>query len=205
MTLTSWLSLAAICAAGAMSPGPSLAVVVQHTLANSRAHGLAVALAHALGIGFYALLTSFGLAVVVAHNPTVYRVLTVAGALYLAWLGVKALRSSGEAAALAGKESGRGASVAAAARDGVLISFLNPKIAVFFLALFSQFVRPGMGAGEHAILWATAVGIDGAWYALVALALSHGPVLERLRRRAWLIDRIAGCVLIALAIRVVTL
>lgn len=205
MTLTSWLSLAAICMAGAMSPGPSLAVVVRHALAHSRAHGLAAALAHALGIGFYALLTSFGLAVVIAHNPAIYRVLTLAGALYLAWLGIKALRSSGERAALAAGERSRPASIAAAARDGFFISFLNPKIAVFFLALFSQFVRPGMDAGEHAILWATAAGIDGVWYAVVALALSHGAVLERLRCRAWLIDRIAGGVMLALAVRVVTL
>jgi threonine/homoserine/homoserine lactone efflux protein len=204
MTLTSWVSLAAVCIAGAMSPGPSLAVVARHTLVNSRAHGMATALAHALGIGFYALLTSFGLAVVVAHNPTIYRALTIGGALYLAWLGIKALRSSGEAAALASAD-GRPASIAAAARDGFLISILNPKIAVFFLALFSQFVRPGMSEGEHAILWATAAGIDGIWYAVVALALSQAALLERLRRRTRLIDRITGCILLALAVRVVTL
>lgn len=203
MTLTSWLSLAAVCMAGAMSPGPSLAVVARHTLVNSRAHGMATALAHAIGIGFYALLTSFGLAVVVAHNPAIYRALTIGGALYLAWLGIKALRSSGEAAALAAE--GRPASIAGAARDGFLISFLNPKIGVFFLALFSQFVRPEMGEGEHAILWATAAGIDGAWYAIVALALSQTAVLERLRRRTRLIDRITGCILLVLAVRVVTL
>lgn len=204
MTLTNWASLAAVCIAGAMSPGPSLAVVVRHTLVNSRAHGMATALAHALGIGFYALLTSFGLAVVVAHNPAIYRALMMGGALYLAWLGIKALRSSGEAAALASK-GGRPASIAAAARDGFLVSFLNPKIAVFFLALFSQFVHPGMSKGEHAILWATAAGIDGIWYAVVALALSQAVFLERLRRRARLIDRITGCILLALAVRVVTL
>lgn len=204
MTLTGWLSLAAVCTAGAMSPGPSLAVVVRHTLVNSRAHGLATALAHALGIGFYALLTSFGLAVLVAHNPTVYRLLTLAGAFYLAWLGIKALRASGEAARLAGN-GGPSASVAAAARDGFLISFLNPKIAVFFLALFSQFVHPGMTPAEHVILWATATGIDGAWYVIVALALSRAAVLERLRRRGRLIDRVSGLVLLALAVRVVTL
>ncbi|WP_119458422.1 LysE family translocator [Rhodospirillaceae bacterium SYSU D60014] len=204
MTLTSWVSLAAVCIAGAMSPGPSLAVVARHTLVNSRAHGMATALAHALGIGFYALLTSFGLAVVVAHNPTIYRALTIGGALYLAWLGIKALRSSGEAAAFASADE-RPASIAAAARDGFLISILNPKIAVFFLALFSQFVRPGMSEGEHAILWATAAGIDGIWYAVVALALSQAALLERFRRRTRLIDRITGCILLALAVRVVTL
>jgi len=197
MTFTTWLSVATICLMGAMSPGPSLAVVVRRTVRNSRTHGLATALAHAAGVGCYALLTTLGLAVVVADNEIVYRGLAFAGAAYLLLLGVRALRASGGVRLDAGDASA--ATLARAARDGFLIAFLNPKIAVFFLALFSQFVRPGMPLGEHVLLSLTATVIDGGWYAFVALALSRSAILEWLRRRAHWIDRLTGVLLVALA------
>jgi threonine/homoserine/homoserine lactone efflux protein len=87
-------------------------------------------------------------------------------------------------------------------RDGFLIAVTNPKIALFFLALFSQFVRPHAGWGEKIVMVVTAGTIDTLWYAVVALALSHSAILSRLRRWAVALDRIFGLVLIALAIRV---
>ncbi|MDZ7809028.1 MAG: LysE family transporter [Arhodomonas sp.] len=81
MSLTAWFSLAAVCAVGAVSPGPSLAVVVRHSVRGSRTHGVAAALAHAVGIGVYALLTTLGLAAVVTADPLVWtRLIALAGA-----------------------------------------------------------------------------------------------------------------------------
>lgn len=198
MTLATWLSVATICVLGAMSPGPSLAVVVHKTVSSSRAHGLAAAWAHAAGVGFYALMTTAGLAVLVTGNPAVNRALAVAGAFYLTWLGIKALQAAGTVRFDIGRE--RAMSLSQAARDGFLIAFLNPKIAVFFLALFSQFVHPGMSVAEHGLLSATATAIDGLWYTTVALILSQAAVLERLRRRVHWVDRLSGVVLIGLAL-----
>lgn len=200
MTVTGWLALAAVCALGAMSPGPSLAVVVRNTVAGSRIHGVATALAHAAGIGLYAVLTSFGLAVVVAGSPAVYRLLALAGAAYLLWLGLGALRNGGKGIAAEGAAPGR---IAAAVRDGLAISLLNPKIAVFFLALFSQFVQPGMNMAGHALMSATAMAIDAVWYALVAVALSRAGVLEWLHREGRWVDRFTGVVLTGLALATV--
>ena len=88
-------------------------------------------------------------------------------------------------------------------RDGFLISITNPKIAIFFLALFSQFVRPNSGWIEKIIMALTAGIIDTLWYALVALIFSHSAILPRLRRNSNLIGKIFGILLVALAIRVV--
>lgn len=203
MSVSTWLALAAVCALGAMSPGPSLAVVIRQTVAGSRARGIATGFAHAVGIGLYALLTSFGLAVLITGNPAAYRMLALAGAGYLLWLGAGALRGGGKlAAASAGGVATHG--LAAAARDGLAISLLNPKVAVFFLALFSQFVQPGMGAATHALMSATAMAIDATWYALVAIVLSRAGMLDVLRRRGRWIDWITGVVLIALALATVS-
>lgn len=203
MTWMSWLSLCAICLAGAVSPGPSLAVVLRHTLGGGRSHGIMTGVCHALGVGLWALVTVAGLSVLILGSELLYRVLTLAGAAYLAWLGIKALRSAGRVALRA--ETGAAGSAVRAGLDGFMISLLNPKLAVFFLALFSQFVSPGMTLAGQALMIATAAVIDGLWYCLVALFLSRSQVLAWLARRARGIDRITGVILLLLALRVLQL
>ena len=203
MTISIWLSLLLICILGAMSPGPSLAVVAKHSLTGGRKHGLVTALSHACGVGLYALLTLLGLAVVLKQSPTVFNMISYAGAGYLAYLGVNALRSKGGVAEklAAGKPS----SLLHAARDGLMISLLNPKLALYFLALFSQFVALGTETGSKIVIVATPLLVDGLWYTLVACVLSYPRVLQTLRSRAVLIDRLSGVVLIGLACRVLWL
>ena len=194
-----WLSLAAVCALGAISPGPSLAVVLRNTLIGSRREGMLTAISHGVGVGLYALAVALGLAVVIAGSPTLFRALQLGGALFLLYLGVRALTSRGALDETGAQPPRRGVN---GLRDGFLIAFLNPKIAIFFLALFSQFVRPSAQLPEKLLMALLAAGIDTAWYLLVAAVLSHGPVLGWLRRRAVWIDRVFGVLLVALAIRV---
>ncbi|WP_136680816.1 LysE family translocator [Neptunomonas sp. XY-337] len=202
MTLASWLSLLAICVLGAMTPGPSLAVVLRHTLTNGRLHGVVSGVAHAAGVAGWAILTVWGLALLVTTSPLVFNVITYAGAGYLAYLGVKALRaqpSSTEDAQV------MRVPLYQAALDGLMISLLNPKLAIFFLALFSQFVTTAVSLESKSIMIATVTAVDGAWYTLVAIVLSHSRVLGKLQSRTFLIERISGGILIALALRVLTL
>ncbi|UXI01939.1 LysE family translocator [Photobacterium sp. TY1-4] len=201
MTISIWLSLLMICMLGAMSPGPSLAVVAKHSLSGGRLHGVVTSWAHAFGVGVYALLTLLGLAVVLKQSPTLFMVITYAGAAYLAYLGVNALRSKGGVAAKLA--AGTPVRLGVAARDGLMISILNPKLALFFLALFSQFVAVGTELSSRAIIVATPLLVDGLWYTLIALVLSNPKVLDKLRMKAQLIDRLSGVVLILLALRVV--
>ncbi|ALM53651.1 LysE family translocator [Halomonas huangheensis] len=199
MPLSLWLSLAAICAMGAMSPGPSLALVLRHTLGGGRSSGMMAAVTHALGVGLYALLTVWGLGAVIEHHPTVFRVITWLGAAYLAWLGIKALRA-GAGGAL--RTQGQSANLMIAARDGLVVALGNPKLILFFVALLSQFVTPEMTLLQRMIIVLTAVVIDGGWYTLVALGLSHSRVLPWLQARAHWINRITGVLLLGLAVRV---
>jgi len=98
-----------------------------------------------------------------------------------------------------------GGRVRHAARDGFAVAFLNPKLAVFMLALFSQFVDADAGLTTGAILVATATLIDGSWYSLVTLLLSQPRFLSGLQRRALLIDRIFGALLAALGVSILVL
>ncbi|MDO6563167.1 LysE family translocator [Amphritea sp. 1_MG-2023] len=203
MTLTAWLSLLAICCLGAMSPGPSLAVVLKQTVSNSRGHGLAASWFHAAGVGLWAFATISGLAIVVAQSQLAFQVITWLGAGYLAWIGVKAIRAGKDSAF--GVQGGKQASILTAGIEGATISVLNPKLAIFFIALFSQFVSPDASFTDHIIMTATAALVDGLWYTLVVFLLSHGPVLKTLQKRSQWVNRLTGGILIALAARVVTL
>ena len=83
--------------------------------------------------------------------------------------------------------------------EGFLIAFLNPKIAVWLLALFSQFVQPEAAFPEQLLLVSTVGGIDATWYCLVAILASSGGLVKGLRRSAKRIDLVMGVLLILLA------
>lgn len=199
MPLSLWLSLAAVCAMGAMSPGPSLAMVLRHTLGGGRVPGVIAGISHALGVGCYALLTVWGLGAVINHQPWLFTLITWGGAAYLAWLGIRALRA-GRGGALQAQAANT--SHALAARDGVLVALANPKLILFFVALLSQFVSADMDWDAKALIVGTATLIDGTWYVLVAVALSHSRVLPWLQARAHWINRITGVLLIGVALQV---
>lgn len=202
MTLTSWLSLVAVCVLGALSPGPSLAVVLKQSMNNDASHGMVAGVSHAMGVGLWAILTIFGLSVLVSESPLLFSILTYAGAAYLAWMGIQALR--------AGKSdvqpltNGR-SEYLQAAYDGLMISLLNPKLAIFFLALFPQFISADDGIAEQILMISTVTIIDGCWYVLVALVLSRMGLLQTLANHSQRINKITGIIFIALAVRVMTL
>jgi threonine/homoserine/homoserine lactone efflux protein len=201
MDLTTWLSLVTVCVMGAISPGPSLAVILRVSVSQSPLHGVLAAITHGLGIGFWAFLTLQGLAILMAKHQGLFSVLTVLGGVYLAWLGLKAWRYAGQ-----GKEinvEGVRSSYWDSARDGLMIAVLNPKIALFFLALFSQLIPTNMDVLIKFQLWATVVVIDSGWYIIVALLLAGGPVLSWLRRHTVWVDRSMGGILMLLGLKVV--
>lgn len=201
MELTSWLALAAICVMGAISPGPSLALIIRNTVQGGQGHGVATALGHGFGVGIYALITALGLAILITQTPMLFDVIRYGGAAFLAWLGVKALLAKpakGEASEEVHQLRGR-----QGAFEGFMVAFLNPQLAVFFIALFSQFVHADTGWREGGIMMLTAGGIDAVWYVLVALVLSRGPVLAWLKAKSFVIDKVSGLVLLGLALKVV--
>jgi threonine/homoserine/homoserine lactone efflux protein len=196
---STWFTVIGICALGAMSPGPSLAVVMRHALQGGRQNGTIAAITHGLGIALYALLCISGLAVLITASPLLFQAFQWAGAAYLAWLGIKGLMARpAPAGQLPVATTGSGA-----ARDGFLIVFLNPKVAVFFIALFSQVIGPDTAWLERGLYVATAWFLDTAWYLLVAAMVTHPRWLGALQRNAVWLDRGFGVILLALAARLI--
>jgi len=199
MTLATWMTIVTICILGALSPGPSLALVMKQTLAGGRRNGVVTALAHGLGVGIYAFLSILGLAAIITASPAAFAILQWGGAGYLAWLGVKGLLAKTGS----NNELTEAPSSKSAARDGFLIAFLNPKIAVFFLALFSQVVGTDTSLLAKFGYAATALVIDTGWYLMVAWLFSNPRWLDALKQRAVWFERVFGAVLVGLAGRLV--
>lgn len=200
MTLSAWFSLFIVALLGAASPGPSLAVVVKNTLGGNKINGFLTAWSHAAGIGIYAILTVLGLAILLKQNPFLFQIVSYGGALYLAWLGIKIILSKGGIAD--NLQKGKKLSYLESMRDGIMISALNPKIGLFFIALFSQFINPNMQLDGKIITILTPPITDGLWYSLIALVFSHSKVLNIIRQKANLIDKITGVIFILLAISI---
>ncbi len=199
MTLIEWATLAGLCLLGAASPGPSLAVVVSQTLQGGRNHGIKTALAHGAGVGCYALIAALGLAVVVQQTPGLLRGLQWLGAgflLYLAYLSATTRAAKFEEGSTPKPTQG----VAA----GFLTAFLNPKLALFFLAVYTQFITPTSGLAQKLGMAGVSAGVDAAWYAVVAALVSHPVVMARLEKNALTIDRFFALLLILVAVRVVS-
>jgi threonine/homoserine/homoserine lactone efflux protein len=184
-----WLQIGAVCLTGAASPGPSLAVVAKNTIEGGRLRGVATALGHGLGVGIYAALSVAGVSVVVAMSPGLHRLIEGAGGAYLLWMGASALRA-GDA------HDGHADSGRRGFADGFAIAFLNPKIAVFFLALLGSFLPPTAVLADRIGVAGLAGVIDAGWYVFAALVLAGTGAADWLRSRGRLVQRGLGVLLV---------
>ena len=198
MDLASLLALSFVCAMGAMSPGPSLAVVLRNTISGGRLQGIMTGIGHGIGFGLYALVAVTGLSALLLAHDSVFLFLQWSGALVLLWLSYNMLTYIPSNADESHEISGRKGFI-----EGFLISFLNPKILVFLVAVFSQFIDPEMSQMERIIMAILAGLIDTTWYVLVAAILAGTPLIDKLRSNSVIIDRSIGLVLFFLALALV--
>ena len=181
-------TLAAFAAASlvlSVTPGPGVLYVVTRTLAQGRRAGLVSVAGVALGNFGNAVGASIGLAALFAVSALAFTIVKWAGAAYLLWLGIQALRSPGATTNTPRFDAPR---LGAIFRDGFLVALLNPKTALFFAAFLPQFIDPaGSAIAQSVALGALFVAIAASTdAAYVALAGSAAPALGRLGRgRGW--------------------
>ncbi len=198
LDFTSLLGLSFVCAIGAMSPGPSLAVVLRNTISGGRLQGIMTGVGHGIGFGIYALVAVTGLSALLLANESLFMLLQWGGALVLLWLSYNMLTYTPSDEEKEHESSGRQGFI-----EGFLISFLNPKILVFLVAIFSQFIDPNMTSLDRFFMALLAGIIDTTWYVLVAAVLAGTPLIDILRSNSVIIDRAIGLVLSLLALALV--
>jgi threonine/homoserine/homoserine lactone efflux protein len=184
------LGAGTVFALGAISPGPSLMVVLRNTMIGGRRQGVMCALGQGLGCGMYAGMAVFGLIVLLEEAPNVFTALQLIGCVLLGWYGWSMWHANHEN--LFNEDIGSGAQGFA---EGFAIAFFNPKIALFLVAVLAQVLQPDMNLLSKAAVGLLGMTIDAVWYLLVALVLTGTPWLDRLKEKAALIHRITALVL----------
>jgi threonine/homoserine/homoserine lactone efflux protein len=193
MNVISWLTLIGVCIMGAMSPGPSLAVILQSRVHRSLRDALMASWAHAAGIFFWALAACTILGGIFHRIPTAKNYLTLAGAAFLIFLAVKSWGCHSI------DDSAQNPQLPAAWLSGFIISLLNPKIFVFFTALFSQLIPAGASATTILGMATVAGLVDGAWYSFVSLLVGHIGFEKYLSRHRVLLNRASAGIYLIIA------
>jgi threonine/homoserine/homoserine lactone efflux protein len=181
-------------------PGPNTMLILAHTMSGGRSAGLATALGVETGTLVHTVAAALGLSAVLSTSVLAFDAVKYVGAAYLAWLGLRALLGGDEAPP---ESSPKVLGPWSAYWRAVLTNVLNPKAALFFLALLPQFVRPERG---HVVLQFLALGLIVVVMGLSfgsALAVLAATVSARLREPGfarWQ-RRLTGTVLLGLGVR----
>jgi threonine/homoserine/homoserine lactone efflux protein len=190
-TLLAFLPVAAVLT---LTPGIATALVVRSAVRGGRREALLVTAGNSLGILAWAVFAAVGVAAVVAASAELFTTIKLAGAVVLVILGVQGL--------FARKTDAPPPPPGAALRVGLVTSLANPKLAVFFVALFPQFIPDGAAVLPNALaMAATIVVLDLIWYSGLAwfVARTRRAFVEG----AWLrrVERLTGGVLVGLGVR----
>lgn len=185
-----------------LAPGPAQALVISRTVSDGIRAGMLTAVGLNIGTLFHACAAAFGLSAILVTSAAAFAFVKYAGAAYLLYLGIRALRSRNVSPGTV--EPSRAASGRPVLAEAVAVGILNPKVAIFFLAFLPQFVDPARGniVIQFLLLGFTMALLD----ALYECAISWGThrlrdtVFANPRYRAWQ-NRISGGVMIALGAR----
>lgn len=185
----------------AASPGPDFAYVTRQSLVHGRRAGLLASAGIALGLAIHIVYSAAGLAAVIAHSVHWMTAIKLLGGAYLLYLGIMGLRAR------------RNPSLAETTRDlpvsaprqvlgGFLCNAFNPKAPIYFLALFTVVLSPGLPLPTLLAYGAWIMALQFLWFSLVALVFAHPAVRERLLAVRHWIDRAFGAAMVALGLRV---
>ena len=199
-----WAEFATVAVAHALavaSPGPDFAIVLKQSLAHGRRTAVWTSIGIGCGLSFHIGYCILGLGFLLAKSPAALTAVKYLGAAYLVWIGVQALRAkarpgdlnlAGDATAMPTDR--------AAWTTGFLVNVLNPKAALFFIALFSvaispttpKIIRSGYG------LWMVLSTM--AWFSFVSVVFTRTEVRRKFLRHGHWIDRALGVVFIGFAV-----
>jgi len=199
LTPEAWAALASVFILGAMSPGPSLAVVLRNTLTGGRSQGVATGIGHGIGFGIYAFLAALGIATALSiHNETEV-ILKWGGSAILIWLGFTFLRHASKGPQTEKMDNEDGASEVTGFVQGFLVALFNPKILAWMLALYAPFIEADVSIQTLMGMGILGMAIDGTWYVTVATILTRGEGIQKLRSKSHLIDGAMGLLMFLFA------
>ena len=182
-----------------LTPGPDTLIILRYTLSSGRNVGLATVAGVQVGLMGHTVLAILGISVLIAANPIAFKVVALAGAAYIAWIGIQGFRDQGLLhVGASGKPPVSGAK---AFRDAIFTNLLNPKVILLFLALFPNFVDDTRGdvPAQLITLALALIVINTLWQAPMAFAAEAVRRWLKNPRTYKLVTHSTGALLIALA------
>ncbi len=162
-------------------PGPGVLYVIARSLGQGQKAGFVSVVGLSVGALVHVVAATVGLSAILLTSATAFSIVKYLGAGYLIYLGVKALLTRPSAMDV---ELPKAYSMSRLFFDGVLVSVLNPKIAIFFLAFIPQFIQPGFGPIPQQVMFL------GTLYVVLALFTDGAYVFLAGRLRHWLGNRV---------------
>ena len=200
-----WLEFAGLMLAfgiNAVIPGADFAMVLRQSIAHDRRAALFTSAGIATSILVHGSYTLLGLGVIVGNSLMLFNILKWAGAAYLVWLAISALRSPPPQPPAESDLVGAKRGDFAAFALGFLTNLLNPKAVLFFLALFTTLVSARTG-GDIKVIYVLCMSLMlFAWFALVSVFFTTASVRQGFFRFGRWFNRVTGITFILLAVRV---
>lgn len=196
MSIIIFIKILIVCMLGAVSPGPSMVVVMNNALFKNRFHGILTSLGHGFGIGMYALFAVLGIALIIKTNLFVFNGIKFISIIFLIYLGVKSIISKSKLDF--GKYNLNDGITSFS--QGVSISLLNPKIFIWFIAIYSQFMSVDNDLFFNTVLVLTAAIVDALWYITLTLLVTSKIALDFIKNKNGLLQKFVGIIFIAIGL-----
>ena len=198
MTFFLWSQFAIVCLLGAMSPGPSLALIIRNSINFNRTSGIVASIAHGLGICLYATVTVIVLEFILRNSELIFFVIQICGSLFLIILGLIFVFKKNNENQIKTYQIN-----SSSFAQGFIIAIINPKILIWFTAIYSQFIDINASLLNKTILVLTPSIIDAIWYSLVAILVTGYGLKEILNKKKFIIQKIIGGLLILIALSLI--
>jgi threonine/homoserine/homoserine lactone efflux protein len=196
MTFITFAQIFTVCLLGAMSPGPSMAVIINNAIFKGRYNGILTSIGHGIGIAVYASFAVLGLGLIIKTNLLIFNGLKILSIIFLIFIGVEAILNKEK---LNFKKNNVKKNTVSFLQ-GFSISILNPKILVWFIAIYSQFMSVDNELIFNIYLVSIAGIVDACWYIILTLAVTTASALSFFQTKITLIQKIQGFFFIALGL-----
>ena len=196
MTLITFGQVFIVCLLGAMSPGPSMAVVIHNAIFKGRYNGILTSIGHGLGITIYATFAVLGLGLIIETNIIIFNSLKILSIIFLIFIGMKSILNK-EKLNLEKKDVKE---KTISFLQGFSISILNPKILIWFIAIYSQFMSVKNELIFNIYLVLIAGIVDAFWYIFLTLAVTTASALTFFQTKILLIKKIQGFLFVAIGL-----
>ena len=196
MSILVFFQIFFVCLIGAMSPGPSMVVVINNAVFKNRYHGILTSIGHGIGISVYAIFAVIGIGLIIKTNLLVFNGIKILSVFFLIYLGIKSLNSNGKID-LQQKDLN---SIAASFFQGFSISILNPKIFIWFVAIYSQFMSTNNDLIFNVYLVLMAGIIDASWYILLTILSTSDSSLKFIKTKSYILNKLIGYLFILIGL-----